>query len=410
MSSGQVPVRKSGPGIGSERMSKTLATQAGHLPGVIEGLLHSLVDQGYELGVQTAVYLHGELVAEVCVGRVASASPQAVAADHLFPVCSTGKGILATLVHILAERGQIAYDAPVARYWPEFAAHGKGATTVRQALAHQAGLPQVPAFRSLAEACDFPAACARVAELAPAWPAGSTTQYHSRTWGWIVGGLAERASGRPLAHLLRDEVAGPLGLAEEMFFGISAAADARFSAFEAQPVQREQNTTAPITNAPPPPGTVPELALPLMDFVNLPQVRRCCMPAVNGIMSARAIARHYAALIGPVDGVRLIPAARLAQATTLVTAPGTIPVCFGHGFGLGYSLKGPATDMGAFFGHGGAGGSEGMANRALGLAVGLTKNRMDTHVQAPGHTNRLLITALLDVLGHAGDGGFYRDG
>lgn len=389
-------------------MNSDRAKHAVKLQARLEHVLRGLVDHGYELGVQAAVYLEGELVAEVCAGRISSQSSARVAPDTLFPVCSTGKGILATIIHCLAERGILDYHRPIADYWPEFGANGKAGITVQHALAHQAGIPQLPEFHSLDEACDFDAACARVAALSPQWPAGSTMQYHSRTWGWIVGGLAQKAAGRSLQRLLLEEVTQPLGIAKDMFFGITETADTRYSPFEVQPTQQEQCTTAPITNAPPPPGSIPELALPLMDFVNLPQVGRCCMPAVNGIMSARALAKHYAALLGDVEGVRLIPASRLARATTRVTEPGTTPLCFGHGFGLGYCLKGPASDMGAFFGHGGAGGSEGMAIRPLGLALGLVKNRMDTHSQAPDHTNWLFINAILEVLGHDGDGGFYR--
>ncbi|MFA6290650.1 MAG: serine hydrolase domain-containing protein [Victivallales bacterium] len=389
-------------------MKTEKANKVGKLQGRLEHMFEKLVDGGYELGIQGAVYLEGELVADVCVGRVSSKSNSKVASDTLFPVCSTGKGIVSTIVHILAERGIIDYGKPVAEYWPEFGVNGKDVITVRQALSHQAGIPQVPEFRSFDEACDFDSACARVAELTPQWKPGSTMQYHSRSWGWIVGGLAQKAAGRPLQRLLLEEVTNPLGIDKEMFFGITDDADKRFSPFEAHPIQKEQCTTAPITNAPPPTGTIPELVLPLMDFVNLPKVRHCCMPAVNGIMSAKAIAKHYAALLGEVDGVRLIPERRLEIATTRVTEEGTTPLCFGHGFGLGYCLKGPASDMGAFFGHGGAGGSEGMGNRAMGMGIGLTKNRMDTHVNAPDHTNWLFINEIMNVLGHEGDGGFYK--
>jgi CubicO group peptidase (beta-lactamase class C family) len=125
-------------------------------------------------------------------------------------------------------------------------------------------------------------------------------------------------------------------------------------------------------------------------------------------MSARAIAKLYASLIGEVDGVRLIPASRLEIATTPVNKPGAAPICFGHGFGLGWCLKGPASYPGEFFGHGGAGGSEGMGNKRLKLAVGLTKNRMDTHYAAPDHTNRLLMRLIADTLGEPIDGGFYK--
>jgi CubicO group peptidase (beta-lactamase class C family) len=373
----------------------------------LERLLNSLIDSGFELGAQVSVYLDGKPAAEVCAGNASSKDSRKVEPDTVFPVCSTGKGILATLAHILAEKGLLDYQEPIAKYWPEFGANGKEGISVLQALSHQAGVPQVPVFRSLEEALDFDAACARVAELPPLWAPGSKMEYHSRTFGWIVGGLLAKASGKDVKSLLRDEISKPLGIEGELFFGIDEEAGRRFSAFEAQPSQQEQCTTAANTNAPPPPGSIAELRLPLMDFVNLPAVRRCSMPAVNGIMSARAIARHYAALLGEVDGARLLPQSRLDIATTRVTRPGETPLCFGHGFGLGYCLKGPASDMGALFGHGGAGGSEGMANQRLKMAVGIVKNRMDTHSAAPCHTNWLVMQTIRETLGAEGDGGFY---
>jgi hypothetical protein len=103
----------------------------------------------------------------------------------------------------------------------------------------------------------------------------------------------------------------------------------------------------------------------------------------------------------------LLSPERLALATTRQTRLGETPECFGHGFGLGYALKGTADDNGAFFGHGGAGGSEGMGNRPLQLGIGFVKNRMDTHSEAPNHTNWLVFREILAAVGQEGDGGFY---
>jgi CubicO group peptidase (beta-lactamase class C family) len=388
-------------------MNQEIVKKATQLQPRIQALLDGLIDDGYELGAQVAIYLGGELVADVNAGRVNSIEDRRVETDTVFPVCSTGKGIVSTLAHMLAEEGRLDYGKPVAYYWPEFAVNGKESITVLQALSHQAGLPQVPLFASLEEALDFDAACDRFAQLSPEWEPGSQMQYHSRTFSWLAGGLVRRAAGVPLPQLLRDYITVPLGIEREMFFGIDDDGDKRFSPFEAQPATQAQNTTDASTYAPPPPGSLGELSLGFVEFFKLPHMRRTCMPAVNGIMSARAIAKHYAALMGEVDGVRLIPESRLDKALTRVTRPGGTPECFGHGFGLGYALKGPASDMGACFGHGGAGGSEGMANRHLGLALGVTKNRMDTHQDAPEHTNRLVVQEIHKILGHDGDGGFF---
>ncbi len=372
----------------------------------LERLLGGLVDKGYELGVQAAVYLGGELVADVCTGRISSKSSRKVEANTLFPVCSTGKGITATLLHILAARGDLDYESPIIRYWPEYGVNGKNSTTVRQALSHQAGIPQVPEFNSLDEICDWNTACAKVAALMPKWTPGTNAEYHAYTWGWIAGKIAEGAAGRPFRELVHSELTVPLGIEDSLYFGTDDDAEARVSEFENQPTQQEQYTTAAAVHAVKDICTIPGT---VMDFVNMAEVRRSCMPASNGMMSARAIARVYAAVIGEVDGLRLIPESLLEKAAILQTLPNTLPVCFGHGFGLGYILKGPASAPGAFFGHSGAGGSEGMANRPLGMSIGLTKNRMDTHRNAPCPTARLVMNEIMDVIGREGDGGFYRN-
>lgn len=388
-------------------MANAQAHNAVKLHGIIEKRINSLIDGGFELGAQVAVYMDGELIADVAIGRVSSKSDRKVDSNTLFPVCSTSKGILSTIVHIVAERGVIDYDSPMARYWPEFAANGKAAITVRQAMSHLAGIPHDPWFSSLDEICDFDAACARIAQLTPIYPAGSEMQYHPRTFGWIVGGLLKHATGRTVSQLLVEEVARPIGVERGLFFGTDDDAESRVSPFEAQLSQKEQVTTAPNTHDAPAGEAIDVMKAPLMDFVNTPQVRRACIPAVNGIMSAKAIAKVYAALIGEVEGVRLLSESQLEKATTGQTPIGGTPECFGHSYGLGYGLKGPLNDMGAFFGHGGAGGSEGMANRRLGLAIGLTKNRMDTHIDAPDHTNRIIMRDIRALFGDEGDGGFY---
>jgi len=114
-----------GRGTPVQNMNIQAPRNASQLQPRVERILKGLVDGGYELGVQAAVYLDGELVVDVCVGRVTSDSDAVVKPDTVFPVCSTGKGILATIVHILAERGLIDYDAPIATYWPEFGSTGK---------------------------------------------------------------------------------------------------------------------------------------------------------------------------------------------------------------------------------------------------------------------------------------------
>ena len=382
-------------------MNDTKIKKAAGLQTRLERLLNELNEKGFEQGGQVAVYLEGELIVDLCFGCVSSQSTETIKSDTIFPVCSTSKGITATLLNQLAQRGELDCESPVIRYWPEYGVHGKEKTTVRQALSHQAGIPQRPEYNSFKEICEWDLACAKIADLTPKWEPGTNAVYHSLNWGWIAGRIAEGASGYSFTELFPSRITQPLGIEKELYFGTDDDGEKRVSEFEAHPETQEQITTAKVVYKTQVPG-------PLMDFVNMEKVRRACMPAVNGMMSARAIAKVYAAAIGEVDGVRLFSDEALDAATTLQPPPNSLRECFGHGMGLGYVLKGPGSSPGSFFGHGGAGGSEGMVNRILKYSIGFTKNRMDTHMDAPEHTGPLVINEIMNALGHEGEGGFYQ--
>lgn len=372
---------------------------------LLTSTLEQLIDQDFENGIQLAIYFHGELIADLSLGNVVGNHESTVVNDTLFPVCSTSKGVTSCMVHMLIEHGKLDVTMPVAHYHPAFAAHGKESTTVAQALSHQAGIPVRPKFDSYDEICNWDTACKRIANLPLEWEPGSRAQYHSTNWGWIIGPVIESAGGDSFDNLFKKMIAKPLGIDQQMYFGMDEDAFGRATLFEAQPAQRQQVTTAPSTDSSMHTNHIPG---PLMEFVNRSDTRKACMPSVNGMMSAHAIAKLYAALIGPVDGIQLINDKTLEHATKLLTPPNMLPECFGHGFGLGYVLKGPKDSPGDLFGHGGAGGSEGMCNRKLDLAIGFTKNRMDTHSDAPGHTFDLIMKHIYQTFGREGDGGFYE--
>ncbi len=365
-------------------------------------LFAELIDKGFERGVAFVLYHEGQKVIDIAMGRSESPVGREIDSRTLFPVCSTSKGITAALINMLAMNGQVDLSRTVCSYWPEFGVNGKAGVTVREAVAHMAGIPQRPDFESFEEICDWDRTCAKIAQLEPIWTPGSRGQYHSINYGWIVGEICERATGRKFNDLLREMITGPLGISDELYFGLDAAAFGRAVHFEAQPKAKAQVTTAQ-AQATQVPGD-------LMAFVNRDDVRRACMPAVNGMMTAGAIARFYAALICEVDGVRLIDEKQLEMATTLQASENSFPRCFGHGMGLGFALKGPAGNAGAFFGHGGAGGSEGMAIKNSGISFGFTKNLYDTHIDAPNHTHWMVIKEVFDAFpaAAAADGGFYR--
>jgi CubicO group peptidase (beta-lactamase class C family) len=138
----------------------------------MQAVLADLVASGAELGLQLAAYRRGELVVDTWAGVADRASGRSVDGDTLFTVFSTSKGIAATCAHLLAERGQLDYDAPIARYWPEFAQNGKARATVRDALSHRVGVPRLPAGVTPAQLCDWEGMCAFLAAEAPGLGAG----------------------------------------------------------------------------------------------------------------------------------------------------------------------------------------------------------------------------------------------
>ncbi len=344
----------------------------GNLQKRLKGLLERLVAEGKERGLQLAVVHEGELIVDVWVGEADHGTQKAVDGDTLFPVFSVSKGLAATVVHRLAERGVLSYDAPISEVWPEFAAHGKGRITLRQGLNHSAGLPLMPTGLGHADLGDWDRMCAAIADLAPVWPAGSRAEYHAITYGWIVGETACRATGRTFPELIQDEITEPLGI-EGMYLGIPDETEARVARLEEDGVQ-----SVPPDDAQP--QAIPGWMQPLHGLMNRPDMRRACLPASNGIMSARAIARHYAALLpGGVDGVELLPPERVRAALSWQEldepAGGISSWLLGYQPLGQFEMGGPIT----MFGHGGYGGAIGFADLEHRLAVGMTKNLLNQH-------------------------------
>ncbi len=185
----------------------------------VQAGLERLVADGSQLGLQVAAYLHGELVVDAWAGVADRATGQPVTGETLFPVWSVTKGITATCLHLLAARGHVDYDAPVARYWPAFGAWGKARATVGDALTHCAGVPQLPAGTTPEALCDWEHMSAAIADLRPLFEPGTQTAYHAWTFGWIVGEVLRRVDGRPIAQFVQEEVCTPLGI-QDLSLGI----------------------------------------------------------------------------------------------------------------------------------------------------------------------------------------------
>lgn len=336
----------------------------------IQRLLDQLVCNGAERGLQFAAYQHGKLVVNAAAGVANHANGQKVNENTLFPVFSTTKGMAATVVHRLAERGLLSYDEPIAKVWPEFAAQGKESITLRQALNHSCGLPHMPKGIGYRDMCDWKRMCSYVAEMKPLWPPGSRMEYHAITYSWTIGEVACRATGLSFSELIQREICAPLGL-KTMFVGLPPELESAVAVLE-------EYGPDP---APPPEGqtqAVPYWIGPLHSMMNRPDARRACIPASNGIMNALAIARHYAALLpGGVDGVELLPPERVRLATEPQKPAMPENDEYPRTWGLGYKLGEPGSAYGETFrsfGHSGYGGSLGFADPESGLAVGFTKN------------------------------------
>jgi CubicO group peptidase (beta-lactamase class C family) len=362
----------------------------------VQSLLEEIIASGEETGLQAAAYLNGELVIDAAAGIADPDTGRSVDGDTLFTVFSTSKGVTATCMHLLAERGQLDYDAPVARYWPEFAARGKERVTVRDALTHRAGVPQMPDGLTPEDICAWDGITAAIADLPLLWEPGTKTGYHAYTFGWILGEVLRRIDGRQIAAFVQEEICAPLGM-RDIYFGIPDDVEDRVAPLIGESLT--ENTGAEDTLLP---RAIPPHLAPSARVHNRPDVRRASIPAGGGIMSARAVARHYAALIGEVDGVRLLPPERIRIATELQTDDVDLAIGFPIRKALGYFLGGPYSPMSeriTAFGHPGAGGSTAFADPRYGLAAGFTKNRLVTSMDPTQAAAYRVGTKIREALG-----------
>jgi len=359
----------------------------------VQQAIHQLVESGAERGLQVAVYRRGERVVDAVAGVADPATGRRVTSGTVFYNFSIVKGAAATVAHILAERGLFGYDTPVAELWPEFGAHGKQAVTVRQVLDHSAGVPGIPLDTTPEDLCDWDKMCAAIADAELWWEPGTKVGYHAYTFGYIVGELVRRTTGKPISQVLREEVAGPLGVADELWFGMPASEHHRLARLEDAPGAEEMAAAMPpdlpMFKAGPP------TLFPTAQFGNRTDILEADIPA-GGKTSARAIARMYAALLGEVDGVRLLSPERL-RAATAVSTSGTDEV-FGmpSAWGLGYSiglLGSTPQDSPTAFGVGGAGGSFAYGDTASGIAFAVTKNRLTLDFAAATQLVQLVTAA-----------------
>jgi CubicO group peptidase (beta-lactamase class C family) len=336
----------------------------------VRAVLERQVAEGSQTGVQVAAYHHGQPVVDEAAGVMGPGDPRPVRPDTLFYAFSVVKGVAALAVHMLADRGLIDYDAPVAEYWPAFGASGKAGITVAQALSHQAGLHAMPEPFDLSYITDLEAGLRFIEQAEPAYEPGTATGYHAQTFGWIVAGLVRGAAGREIDEFVREEIAEPLGVADELYLRLPQGLEDRLATLEVAK----------------PPGTNEEFerAAPgaLWSEYNSIPVRRALLPSVVGHFTARALARVYAAIAPGVDGVRLISPERLASIQRQMTSEPDLVLRFaprkGIGFWLGQETNGVPSQLGArptSFGHIGIGGFVAYCDPVAELSLAVLVNR-----------------------------------
>jgi CubicO group peptidase (beta-lactamase class C family) len=342
------------------------------LQKLVQQAIDERVETGAEVGVQVAVYRHGELIVDAVAGLADPETGRAVDSGTPFYTWSMGKAMTSTIVHILVERGVFGYDTRIAEVWPEFGAQGKERVTVRHALQHTAGLPGIGTDTTVEEVCDWERICARVAASELWWEPGTRTGYHAYTFGFILGELVRRATGKRISRLLREEIGEPLGVPDELYFGMPAAEQYRLARLVDPPGTAEMTGMLP-PDSPMLRASSAEL-WPTAALGNRTDVLAADIPA-GGKMTARAAARMYASLTGEVGGVRLLPSDRV-EAIVSDTFSGVDqvfgnPATWGLGFSIGRFDRG---DDRGVFAMGGAGGTFGYADTATGIAFALTKN------------------------------------
>jgi CubicO group peptidase (beta-lactamase class C family) len=325
-------------------------------------------------------------------------------------VRSATKGVAAAVPLLLHQRGELDLDAPVSAYWPGFKAHGKERVLVRHVLNHRAGLPVLDRPLSAGEALDPQRGPEAVAAQAPVWEPGTDHGYHALTYGWLLDGLVQRVTGRTTGAWLADEIARPLGL--DLWLGLPAAEEAAGRAGRVGRIDEPEPLAGglrlrpkrSVTAAYDDPGSLTRRAFgavaPFPDQ-NDPAYRAAALPATNGIATADALARFYAALAGEVDGVRLFTPRTLAAARTEESAGPDRVLVVGTRFGLGYMLHGGASPFlgPGSFGHPGRGGALGFADPESGIAFGYVTNGFRRSVTADPRAQALVraVRASLDA-------------
>jgi CubicO group peptidase (beta-lactamase class C family) len=356
--------------------------------GALRDALEEIVATGAEVGAALAVHVDKQPVVDLWIGHRDAARTLPWQADTLVNLYSIGKAVTAICALRLVDHGRLDLDAPVARYWPEFAQAGKAALPVRYLLTHEAGVPAIAETLPRGAMLAWDVMTAALAAQRPWWEPGQAHGYHVNTQGFLVGEVVRRITGKSLGTYLREEIAGPAGI--EFLIGFGPELDARCADILPPLPTPEADTQRAALDVDP--ATLTGLSrMRVHAYVNPPDLsgrgvvntrrwRAAEVPSTNGHGTARAVARLYAALAtdGDLDGVHILSPDVVALAIRERVYGEDIVLQRPTRFGLGFQLTMRERPLGPgprAFGHFGAGGSLGFADPDTGLAFGYAMNQ-----------------------------------
>jgi CubicO group peptidase (beta-lactamase class C family) len=358
--------------------------------------------EGLEVGAAFAAYHHGELVADLWGGIADLKTGRPWERDSVIGVFSTTKGAAAMCANKLAQEGRLDIDAPVASYWPEFAAEGKENIPVRYLLTHRAGLAWVDEPLTLEQALAWEPMIHALERQKPSWEPGTAHGYHAITYGYLVGEVVRRVAGRTIGTYFREEIAEPLGL--DFWIGLPEEHESRVAMLVGsltgglESADLDADARAAIAALMGPDSVLGKAltgggAFGGDGIWNTRAVHAAEVPAAAGISDARSIARMYAACIGEVDGIRILSPEQMKLASAQETdGPNVVLMNLDLQFGLGFIVPSTILQLGGpgSFGHFGAGGSVGWADPDAELGFGYVMSKMDMGLTGDQRSARLV--------------------
>ncbi|MFN2427107.1 MAG: serine hydrolase domain-containing protein [Candidatus Binatia bacterium] len=362
---------------------------------------------GEETGAAVAVHVDGENVVDLWAGYADLEGKRPWRRDTIANIFSTTKGVTAILLHRLVEEGLVELDAPVVRYWPEFGQAGKEAIRVRDLLSHRCGLPALRTYLPAEALYDWHVMTTALAAERPWWQPGTAHGYHAVTYGWLVGEVIRRVTGKSVGRYLNDELAEPLAL--DLAIGLPESDDQRCADLSPPPLVHVEGQPSLMELIMSDPTSVTALAftnppsLMLPETVNSRAWRGAEIPGANGHAAARALAMLYGAIAcgGDVGGVHVLGPDAAREAAVEHSVGSDLVLRLRTRFGLGFMLSQPGCELGpneGAFGHPGAGGSVAFADPKARVGFSYVMNRMGPYILVDPRASAL-INAFYGCLG-----------